>query len=285
MNSRMKAVKTALRERYWAWRLNRLAQQKLAVSGKERHRLNSELIVSLTSFPLRFAGLHHTLRSLLDQTVAPDRVILWIAVQDMPLLPQAVRELEPFGLSILPVEDVLSYKKLVFALRDFPEAVIVTADDDVFYPRTWLSTLLSGYDEDRPSIVCRRAHRIKFNDGAFQPYLSWDLDVQDERALTPSKDLAPIGVGGTLYPPGSLHPDVTRQDLFLKLCPHADDLWFWWMGRRLDTKTRRVGGPFVLRPIPDTQNASLKQQNMSGRNDEQLNALVDAFGVNDLRLD
>ena len=70
-------LRNALRE------LSRFPQH----AGAPRHRLPSELIVSLTSYPPRFKTLHLTIKSLLDQTVRPDRIILWIGRGAMDLIP------------------------------------------------------------------------------------------------------------------------------------------------------------------------------------------------------
>lgn len=50
----------------------------------------------------------------------------------------------------------------------------------------------------------------------------------------------PIGVGGIYYPHGSLHSDVMREDLFMQLCPLADDIWFWFNGLRAGTIKRFI---------------------------------------------
>ena len=50
----------------------------------------------------------------------------------------------------------------------------------------------------------------------------------------------PIGGAGILYPPHSLHPDVFDQDLYMRLCPLADDIWFWWMAKRNRTRHSTV---------------------------------------------
>jgi hypothetical protein len=39
----------------------------------------------------------------------------------------------------------------------------------------------------------------------------------------------PTGVGGILYPPKCFHKDIADKELFLKLAPNADDIWFWAM--------------------------------------------------------
>jgi hypothetical protein len=82
------------------------------VPGSQRpHNLPSELIVSLTSYPRRFPILDFAIRSLLNQTVRPDRVILWLAEDDVTYLPSAVRRLA--GLEIRTCRDLRSFKKLV----------------------------------------------------------------------------------------------------------------------------------------------------------------------------
>ena len=57
------------------------------------HGLPAELIVSLTSYPKRYGTLDRTLKSLLDQTVRPDRLILWVADDHRAALPKSVTEL------------------------------------------------------------------------------------------------------------------------------------------------------------------------------------------------
>src|SRR5688500_19351966 len=90
----------------------RAAQRRLRRPGRwGGHNLSGELAVSLTSFPPRFDSLHLTLACLLDQSIRPDRVILWIAHQDMERLPVAVTSLEDRGLEIRECDDLRSYKK------------------------------------------------------------------------------------------------------------------------------------------------------------------------------
>src|SRR4051812_27537547 len=93
-----------------------------SIQRKQEHLLGGELIVSLTSYPPRFATLALTLRSLLDQSIAADRTILWVAPEDKKLLPPEVRDLALNGLEIRECADWRSYKKLVPTLINFPDA-------------------------------------------------------------------------------------------------------------------------------------------------------------------
>jgi hypothetical protein len=267
--------------------VRRARSETAATAAIERkpNPLPIPLLVSLTSFGPRFATLHLTIESLLDQTLVPDAVILWIAEQELELLPSRVRALEKRGLTIRGCPDIRSYKKLVFARDQYPEAAIATADDDLFYPRTWLQTLVEGFDPADHAIVCYRAHRIGvLDDGRLAPYLSWELDVQDERARIPSVDIMPTTGHGVLYPPECFAPDVNNRQLFEQLSPTGDDLWFYWMSRLAGWKYKKVGGPAQWIDWPTSRTDSLMQENWAGGNDRQIRSLEAKYG-NPLRYD
>ncbi len=251
----------------------------LSPSRAKPHGLPGELIVSLTSYPGRFDTLHLGIRSLLDQTIRPDRVILWISPEDAAAVPRKVHALESRGLEIRQVPDTRSYKKLVDALANFPDAFIATADDDIYYARDWLETLAAGVEPGSDVVLCHRAHRIPRTEGALPPYLSWQWDVQDEASRRPSVDLVATGVGGILYPPRVLHADTTDSATFMSLCPRGDDLWFYWMARRTGATYRKVGGPFIQKMLPGSQEEALFNQNSGGAYDQQIARLSARYGV------
>ena len=262
-----------------AHRRARSVYARAAARGSRPHDLPAPLYVSLTSHPARFEMLGPTLDSLLRQTVRPDGILLWIASGDMSLLPRQVAALAEKGITIRECDDVRSYKKLVFALPEHGDDYVVTADDDLFYEPGWLESLVAGVEGSQKIIVCRRAHRIRTTeDGSFAPYRTWQWEVADALARQPSVDLVATGCGGILYPPHSLHPDVTRRDLFEKLCPNADDLWFYWMARRAGSRYKVVGDDFTQLPWPDADASSLWQLNRDGENDRQIANLLAAFG-------
>jgi hypothetical protein len=254
------------------------AQRRLSRPRNGRpHTLPRELIISLTSYPARFGTLHLTLACLLDQTVAPDRIILWVAQNDFGALPRRVRDLEQRGLEVRACDDIRSFKKLLPALKAFPDAYIATADDDVYYPNDWLEILINACS-DRV-IACHRAHRIKRrSDGRVAPYLEWDFIVQVENSQRPSSDLVPTGVGGVLYPPQSLDPCVSDRQLFQRLSPDGDDLWFFWCGRLTGTLTRKGAGRMRKITWVGSQDAALWDQNKQGGNDRAIRALEEEFG-------
>lgn len=208
-----------------------------------RHKIDGEVIVSLTSYPPRFPTLHMTLRTLLNQSISPDRIVLWIAHRDLALLPFKVLALEERGIEIRPCADLRSFKKIVPAVEQFPDSYIVTADDDLYYARDWLEILLSSVGTGTSDVVARIVHRPSFDGERMRSFKVWPLNVTDDQAHAPSSDLFCGSGAGALFPPGSLHPDLVCRDLFERLTPNCDDSWITWMIHRKGTKIRRAVGP------------------------------------------
>ncbi|HVM21673.1 MAG TPA: glycosyltransferase [Sphingomicrobium sp.] len=283
LKSALKSIfpRSLLRElQWWHVRLVVLAARRRRRGGERKpHPLPGRMIVSLTSYPPRFGTLELTLNSLLEQTIMPDEIVLWIADQDMPKLPENILRLQGRGITIRTCEDLKSYKKLVPAIEAEPGAFIVTADDDLYYEPTWLEQLAEAWDGDRRTILARRAHRVKEDSkGRIAPYASWGWEVWDDAARKPSADILATSGAGALFPPGALDPRVTDRSLFQTLSPTADDLWFYWMARLAGTRSKVVGrrSRTVMWPLP-LEN-SLAATNNFGGNDRQIRMLEEAFG-------
>lgn len=192
----------------------------------------SQVIVSLTSFPARIGKVYLTVETLLRQTVRPQKVVLWLADSQFPgrELPPRLRRLERYGLEIRWCEDLRSHKKYYESLREYPECTLVTADDDTFYPESWLRDLTETAARWPNTVVCMLATEMRFADGRPLPYVQWPY--MTEALTAPRMDLLPIGCEGVLYPPHILHPDVLDKDFFMAACRNADDLWLRAMSLR-----------------------------------------------------
>lgn len=248
------------------------------VAGRP-HGLPKPLIVSLTSYPPRFPTLSLTLKCLLTQSLAPDRVMLWVTRADFALLPQDVLDLCDHGLEIAFAPEWRSFKKLVPAIAADPDAFIVTVDDDVSYARDWLATLVARYRPGRREVIAARVHRIMLDtDGQPLPYARWRFDIKPGPASP--RNLA-TGVGGILYPPGSLHADATNADLFMQLCPTHDDLWFYMMARRAGCRVVKAGPRQRFISWAGSQQTALQHANViaGGGNDVHFRRLIEHFGA------
>lgn len=204
------------------------------------------LIVTLTSYGRRATKtVPHVLSSLLVQTKRPDRIILWLDntnFSEERLPHRLVRMRDKYGIEIRFCEDIRSYKKLIPTLQQYPNDILVTVDDDLVYRRRLLEHLYNAHLETPTMRLCSLAHQPTFNNGLFAPYKKWTHNVMYHS----EKPIFPLGGAGTLYPPHSLHTDVTDKGLFMSLAPQADDIWFWAMGELAGTKTRLIdfGYPF-----------------------------------------
>gem|GEM_PF-382118 len=238
-------------------------------------QLAEPLVVSLTSYPPRFAKLSLTLRSILAQSIKPDQLILWIADGDFDKLPAEVLALQAYGLTIRTCQNLRSYKKIIPLLQEGNNCSVLIADDDVYYQRDWIQHFVSSYTPDSKTVLCGRAHWMAFDDhGEIEPYLSW-LPVREH---TSSPLIFPTGVGGVLYPPDIFHKDVTRVDLFNRYCPSADDIWLYWMASLNGAEFRKVGDTKEPQNWSGSQKVMLTRQNVQdGGNDAQIASMHRAY--------
>lgn len=207
-------------------------------------RRRPKVIVSLTSFPARIPTLHVCVDSLLSQSLKPDKVLLWLAEEEFPGrerdLPSELLALKKRGLTIRWCENLRSYKKLIPALKEYPRDIIVTADDDNRYAPQWLERLYVSYRADPTCVHCHRVTRFYPCEGHFEI-----VPGGASYYGTPSLLNKQVGLGGVLYPPDVLHPDVMRRDLFEALAPTSDDIWFWLTGVLRGTRVRVADEPLV----------------------------------------
>ena len=253
--------------------------------GINRLKRTPRLIVSLTSFPQRIGEIHYTLYSLLNQTVKPDAVILWLAEDEFPNkekdIPDKVLYLKKNGLQIKWCANLRSYKKLIPALSLYPDDIIVTADDDIFYAEDWLEILYRSYQQCPNAIHCHRGYYVELDkDGYPKKYNTWKL--LDFALL--SRRVFFTGCGGVLYPPKCLDDEVKNVTSFTKLAPYADDVWFWLMAVKKGTEIKKVdGNKYIVYVNPE------RELNLNGEftlfsinrtengNDAQLENVLNAY--------
>ena len=262
---------------------------ELIIRGKaikqtgRKHSLPQELIVSLTSYPARFGKLHLTLKSLLSQSIRPNRLILWVAHEDRTFLPLAVTKLQRFGLEIKYCKDLRSYKKIIPALRLYPDAFITTADDDTYYRHSWLEELVACYDPVIPTSVCHRARLITFDDQTKEllPYSKWTLiSNQDKQNLAHPQLIFPTGIGGVLYPPNSLHELATSENQFSRFCNDADDVWLYWMVRKNGWTSKIVPKIKPFFEWRGSENNALYQRNLAcNENDASIQKMAEIHPI------
>lgn len=247
-----------------------------------------KLIVTLTSFPERMYDIHFCIYSLLEQTLKPDEVILWLASEQFPNrekdIPQEVLNLKDKGLTIKWCSNLYSYKKLIPSFKEFKNCILITADDDIFYPKNWLEILYKSYLTHPNAITCHRAHRIKLDKNKnILPYKKWAKKING-----PNLSFLNFftGAGGVLYPPNSLDENVANIKQFTELAPHGDDIWFWAMALINNTKIfvakNNIKSLTYVNPERErgkTGEFTLFTNNKQGGNDIQIGKILKAYPV------
>lgn len=261
--------------------------------GLNQEPRETPLIVSLTSYPKRMYDIHLTLYSLLNQTCKPDVLVLWLAREQFPNgeadVPRKVLALKEYGLSIKWCEDLRSFKKLIPSLREWPDACIVTADDDLYYREDWLQELWSAYQKsDKNTIIAHRCHQVLLDSQGILPYKKWPKCIS--RCEASFLNCQTNG-GGVLYAPGILPPEASNVEQILALAPSADDLWFWAMSVLAGKKISIVENPheiIFVNPVREAglnNDGTLYQTNSGGGgNDDQLSNMLRAYPCIEERL-
>jgi hypothetical protein len=237
-------------------------------------------VVSLTSFPARIHLVWRTIESIFQQDAKPARVVLVLSTEDFPdkVLPSSIVSQSSRGLDVLwTVENTRAYKKLLPTKQAFPEATIVTVDDDVIY-HPWMLTELIGASQAAPDAVIGHRGRVITGPPTFlAPYEAWPMADRS----SPRSRVLLTGVGGVLYPPDAMViPTLQDYETAKRLCPLADDIWFWACSRLANTFPLCLGNE-CWSSFDDAQaTESLYEVNgPGGMNDLQFKAVCDHFGL------
>lgn len=195
----------------------------------DRHLPDRDITVSVTSFGPRIREVAVAIESIMEQTMLPNRIVLWLndELEHSPeMIPQSLRLLKRRGLEIRYTRDLGSATKLIPALKAFPEDVIITIDDDIMYDFDMIDRMVTAHRRFPKAVCAGRIDRIITTDDGRNLKLIYDK--ADDLYLTHEPLMQPmaLGVGGVLYPPHTLHADIFDIELMRRLAPKADDLWF-----------------------------------------------------------
>ncbi len=257
-----------------------------AKNGIDKSSTETPIIISLTSYPARFATLHLCIKSLLNQTQKPSMIVLYLDKNiSREQIPIQVLSLEKYGLTIKNIcNDLKPHKKYFYAMQEFPDAAIITADDDLIYPKDLVLSLVKSFRNFPKAISARRVHKIARNlNKEALPYNFWNFEYKNLR--NPTLDLCATSGAGTLYPPKifDTSKNYFREENIRKYCLHADDIWLKFIELQENV-------PIVWVPcknpmpfeIPDKRisETALQNQNVfQCKNDEAIRNCEEFFGI------
>ena len=191
---------------------------------------NRRVIVSMTSYPERISFAAEALKTLIRQSYPADEIILWLAESQFPgkenELPKELEKMiQEQQVSIRWCDDLKAHKKYFFALQDYPDDLIITVDDDLYYEPDLIKNLLESYLLNPNAVSTVRAHLITSDSKrGVLPYEEWIKEMHSCIGK-PSMQLFCTGGAGALYP-AYLFSEVPfdAKDISDN-CPYADDIW------------------------------------------------------------
>ncbi len=243
-------------------------------------------VVSMTSHPGRIALAEKCIRTLIEQTVMPKKLLLWLSIEEFPNKSMDL----PKGLIVLKnicdffdirwVEgDLKPHKKYFYAMQEYKDDPIIIVDDDVYYDSHLVENLLESYERFPDCVSAMRTNLIGFRrDGNIMDYEGWTMGyrvLQD----TPSTQLIPTGVGGVLYPPGALPAEAFDVDAINENCLFCDDLWLKIWTCHAGLKTVMPAHFCTENLIEDSQDVALWKMNVrhGNNNDMSLKKILEHY--------
>lgn len=261
--------------------LNRTITQSICIDSNTKKQ---RILVSLTSFPKRISKLWMVIEILMRQTIKPDKVLLYLSNEQFPNgrqdLPDSLLRYEAGRLEIIFVDnDFRSHKKYYYAMRDYPNDLVITVDDDIFYPTTMIQTLVKYHDIYPQAVIARYARVLEWTENEEVKSSSCWKHLRKTRDVG---DSCFFGTGGgTLFPAPAncLYKSVLDIDLARELCPLEDDLWLNTMVRLQHTQIIVVKDYKDILPIQNKGDVKLYSRNGGEDNmtDRQMNRVVSYY--------
>jgi len=272
----LKSYKLSLKLTFLALKVSWNHRLKSKTNSKP-HSLDGKLFFSLTSHTPRFSTLHLTLYCLINQTSKPDNILLWIEEDQIALLPKKVKELNGNGITIMPTKSIRSYSKIIPALHLYPDAYIITFDDDMYYESNLVKKMIRKSLSNPNHVISNRTHLITLDSktGLPQLYSQWNHEQWDN--TQPQLNFL-TGICGVLYPPKILDEEVLNEKSFTELAPAADDVWLYWMVRKKQNCVINSGYQVPMLNWRSTQDSALFINNSLDGNDMQIRNMIEHYG-------
>ena len=259
-----------------------LNSQEMGVTGGAEE--GAEIIVSLSTHGRRLYEVYLAIESIMQGSMKPNRIVLWLSsdIQGDPLPLTLLKQMKR-GLVVKYTEDIGPYTKLIPALTEYPDSVIVTIDDDILYPYDTLELLFSASQKHPRSICANRIMDLKLdNQGNPTSLPSWK-ELEDKERISQFNFFE--GVGAVLYPPHCFTSEVLDRSVFTAICPTADDVWLNCMALLSRTSVVPANHHYSRFPLlinESVQDSALWRTNNSAvntPNDKQLRAVMKKYNL------
>lgn len=196
-----------------------------------------EIIVAMTTYPARFLGSVQVWESVVNQIAdCPFKCVLVLSEEEFPsktLLPFGIHRLIKAGkLEILwHPRNIRSHLKLLPVIKKYPDAHIITIDDDMTKPQGWLQNMIDDHRKWPEDIIsCSYTFYL---DSQMEWRRMLDLKQKSARGKNNVPGLvfqfARICSGhGTFFPAHTFADDrFFDEEAAMRIVPTCDETWMW----------------------------------------------------------
>jgi hypothetical protein len=146
--------------------------------------------------------------------------------------------------------------------------------------------LSEAHKQHPKAIISGIAKMPIFKGDHLTPYITWpEYHHVPAKFEYDSAMLLPLGIGGVLYPSNLFDEEVLNEDVFMSLCPKADDIWLYIMGVRCKAEKYLLTESQIeyyhtdlLRQYYTKDRLTVKNR-LKGENDTQLQALLSHYNI------
>ncbi len=238
----------------------------------------SDYRISLTSWRPRLRELPLVLLTLLQQTLRPREIVVWLTIQDHQALSENVRgRFGAYGVRFQICDDLKPHKKWLPMIEAGHREPFIICDDDIIYPKGWFAALVA---EDRPdAYVGAKCHSITFGpQKMIAPYLDWKKQIRTD--AHPSHRVFVTGCGGAVIHPERIPLKFLNREDLIKQCPKNDDIWLKAAHLAAGIPCYKTRYCFPCLDIPGTNESGLALTNVEGGgNDSQIRNLYQYFSL------
>ena len=243
-----------------------------------------KIFISLTTYPARIESVYYAICSILDQSVRPNKIILTLIKDEFPngeeALPINIQSLKEKGLEILwGDENLRPHNKYFYSMQKYPDALIITIDDDILYPHNTIEKLISCYKKFPNAISALHTDKFNIRNNRLDNYSKAIIGYNKE-VFIPRLDLLAEGFAGVLYPASILPKETFRKDLIQKCAPIADDIWLKCIELKNKIPVVCASNKHNVHVLTDYQSNALFLQNREkDYNDKQLKETQESLSI------
>ena len=241
-----------------------------------------KIIISFTSYPQRIKTIHKVLDTIINQTVLPDKIILYLSSLEFKKIAEFpdFSKYEKYGFEIhWNEENLKSHKKWYYAFQEYRDDIVITIDDDILYDDDMIEKLIQYHKQFPECVIARNAHLITCDEqktiASYDDWCNWCARYVG----SPRMDMEAVGNGGVLYVPYLFNnTELFRKEVFMKKCMHADDLWLKIMEIYSGIPTVLAEKQWTDSILKEHQvNCLFQDYNENGGNDSQLKELLKEY--------